>query len=44
MSRIPNVAVDPKQALVIALEKAGPSHEDAVKLDAKEVPAGPVHW
>jgi len=35
--------VDPEQALVVALEKAGLSHEEAVKLDAAEVPAEPVH-
>jgi hypothetical protein len=40
----PNVAMDPKEALVIALEKAGMSHEEAVKLNAQEVPAQPVHW
>jgi hypothetical protein len=39
----PDIAVDPKQALVVALEKAGLSHEDAVKLDAQEIPAEPVH-
>jgi len=39
----PDLAVDPKQALVVALEKAGLSHEEAVKLDAAEVPAEPVH-
>jgi hypothetical protein len=39
----PDVAVDPKQALVIALEKAGLSRAEAVKLDATEVPAEPVH-
>lgn len=39
----PDIAVDPKQALVVALEKAGLGHEDAVKLDAEEVPAEPVH-
>ncbi|MGE5562233.1 MAG: S41 family peptidase [Bacillota bacterium] len=39
----PDIAVDPKQALVVALEKAGLSHEQAVKLDAEEVPAEPVH-
>jgi hypothetical protein len=39
----PDIAVDPKQALVFALEKAGVSHEAAVKLDAAEVPAEPVH-
>ena len=39
----PDVAVDPKQALVLALEKAGLSHAEAVKLDAQEVPAEPVH-
>ena len=39
----PDIAVDPKQALVVALEKAGLSHAEAVKLDAEEVPAEPVH-
>jgi len=39
----PDVETDPKQALVLALEKAGLSHEEAVKLDAKEIPAEPVH-
>lgn len=39
----PDIAVDPKQALVVALEKAGVSHDEAVKLDAQEVPAEPVH-
>jgi hypothetical protein len=38
----PDIAVDPKQALVVALEKAGISHAEAVKLDAGEVPAEPV--
>jgi hypothetical protein len=39
----PDIEVDPKQALVVALEKAGLSHAEAVKLDAEEVPAEPVH-
>jgi hypothetical protein len=39
----PDIAADPKQALVVALEKAGLSHEEAVKLDVAEVPAEPVH-
>jgi C-terminal processing protease CtpA/Prc len=39
----PDVAVDPRQALVVALEKAGLGHDQAVKLDAGEVPAEPVH-
>ena len=39
----PDIAVDPKQALVVALEKAGLSHAEAVRLDAGEVPAEPVH-
>ena len=39
----PDIAADPKQALVVALEKAGLSHEEAVKLDSQEVPAEPVH-
>jgi hypothetical protein len=29
--------------LVVALEKAGLSHDEAVKLDAQEVPGEPVH-
>jgi hypothetical protein len=32
-----------RQALVVALEKAGLNHEEAVKLNAEEVPAEPVH-
>jgi hypothetical protein len=39
----PDIAVDPRQALVVALEKAGQSHEEAVRLDATEIPAEPVH-
>lgn len=39
----PDVAVDPKLALVVALKKAGLSHEEAVRLDATEIPAEPVH-
>ena len=39
----PDIAVDPKQALVVALKKAGLSDDEAVKLDALEVPAEPVH-
>jgi hypothetical protein len=39
----PDIAVDPRQALVVALEKAGLSHNEAVRLDAQEVPAEPVH-
>ena len=39
----PDVEADPKQALVLALEKAGLSDDEAVKLDAQEVPAEPVH-
>lgn len=39
----PDIAVDPKDALVVALEKAGVSHAEAVKLDAGEVPAEPIH-
>ena len=39
----PDIEVDAKQALVVALEKAGLSHAEAVKLDATEVPAEPVH-
>jgi C-terminal processing protease CtpA/Prc len=39
----PDIAVDPKLALVKALELAGVPHDEAVKLDAQEVPAEPVH-
>jgi hypothetical protein len=39
----PDIEADPKQALVLALEKAGLSHSEAVKLDSREVPAEPVH-
>jgi Peptidase family S41/N-terminal domain of Peptidase_S41 in eukaryotic IRBP len=39
----PDIVVDPKQALIVALEKAGVSHAEAVRLDAQEVPAEPVH-
>lgn len=39
----PHVAVDPTQALIVALEKAGLSHEEAVRLNATEIPAEPVH-
>jgi C-terminal processing protease CtpA/Prc len=39
----PDVVADPKQALVVALEKAGLSHSEALKLDAQEIPAEPVH-
>jgi|SRR5438270_2229131 len=39
----PDIAVDPKQALVLALEKAGIGSDEAMRLDAEEVPAEPVH-
>ena len=39
----PDIAVDPKLALVKALELAGVSHDEAMKLDAGEIPAEPVH-
>ena len=39
----PDIQAEPKQALVLALEKAGLSHEEAVRLDAAEVPAEPIH-
>ncbi|HYX46566.1 MAG TPA: S41 family peptidase [Sphingomicrobium sp.] len=39
----PDIEVDPKQALVVALEKAGLTKDEAVKLDSKEIPAEPVH-
>jgi hypothetical protein len=39
----PDIAVDPAQALVVALEKAGLGHDQAVALNSLEVPAEPVH-
>lgn len=39
----PDIAEDPKQALVVALEKSGVNHAEAVRLDSREVPAEPVH-
>lgn len=39
----PDIAVDPRLALVKALELAGVSHDQAVRLDAGEIPAEPVH-
>ena len=39
----PDITVDPNDALVVALEKAGLSHDEAVKLNAQEVPAEPIH-
>jgi C-terminal processing protease CtpA/Prc len=39
----PDIAVDPKLALVKALELAGVAHDEAVRLDAGEVLAEPVH-
>ena len=39
----PDIEVDPKLALVVALEQAGLSRDEAVRLDATEVPAEPVH-
>lgn len=39
----PDIAVDPKQALIVALEKAGFDEDEAVRLDAQEIPAEPVH-
>ena len=39
----PDIPADPKQALVVALEMAGLSRGEAIKLDAQEVPAEPVH-
>jgi C-terminal processing protease CtpA/Prc len=39
----PDIEVDPKLALVKALELAGLRHDEAVRLDAQEVPAEPVH-
>jgi C-terminal processing protease CtpA/Prc len=39
----PDIAVDPKQALAVALEEAGLGHDVAARIDAEEVPAEPVH-
>ena len=39
----PDIEADPKQALVVALERAGVSREDAERIDATEIPAEPVH-
>lgn len=39
----PDIAVDPKLALVVALEKAGLTPDEAVRLDATEIPSEPVH-
>lgn len=39
----PDIAVDPRLALVKALELAGLPHKEAVKLDSGEIPAEPVH-
>ena len=39
----PDIAIDPKLALVKALKMAGVGHAEAVRLDAGEVPAEPVH-
>jgi len=39
----PDLQVDPKLALVTALEKSGLSHDEAVRIDATEIPAEPVH-
>ena len=36
-------AARPLAAETVALEKAGLSHDEAVKLDAQEVPAEPIH-
>ncbi len=39
----PDIAVDPKDALVVALERSGVGVEEAVRLDKLEVPAEPIH-
>lgn len=39
----PDITVDPTQALIVALEKAGLGHAEALALNATEVPAEPVH-
>jgi hypothetical protein len=39
----PDIAVDPRRALLVALERAGVPHDEAVRIDAGEVPAMPVH-
>ena len=39
----PDIAVDPRRALIVALEKAGLSLAEAERIDATEIPAEPVH-
>ncbi len=39
----PDIEVDPRQALVVALEKAGVPREQALAIDSAEIPAEPVH-
>jgi hypothetical protein len=39
----PDIATDPKKALVVALRKAGVAESEALRIDAAEVPAEPVH-
>ena len=39
----PDIAANPVTALVVALEKAGIDHAEAVRLDSLEVPSEPVH-
>jgi hypothetical protein len=36
-------AVDPSQALIVALDKAGLSQAEAERINATEVPGEPVH-
>lgn len=39
----PDIAVDPQQALIVALKMAGQSEAEAIRLNAEEIPAEPVH-
>lgn len=39
----PDIEVDPKDALVVALEMAGVARDEALRLSAAEVPAEPIH-
>ncbi|HKC02916.1 MAG TPA: S41 family peptidase [Sphingomicrobium sp.] len=39
----PDIAVDPTQALIVALEKAGLPRDEAERINTTEIPAEPVH-
>jgi hypothetical protein len=40
---VPDIEADPKQALVLALEKAGLGQAEAERLNSMEIPAEPIH-